>query len=46
MKINKKIIKETVNINEPSVRTFGKKKQNIIVTESQLEKLLEIISKK
>jgi hypothetical protein len=46
MKIEKKIIKEAFNIKEGSKKTFSNKKQNIIITESQLEILLEKLNKK
>ncbi len=45
MKIKKKIIKESVGIKQPNIETFSIKKQNIIITESQLEKLLEKLQK-
>jgi hypothetical protein len=40
MKIEKKLIKESLGDNRVSPKTFSQKKQNIILTESQLEKLL------
>ena len=40
MKIEKKLINESLNIDISSKKTFSNKKQNIILTESQLEKLL------
>jgi hypothetical protein len=46
MKIEKKIIKETFNIKEGGKKTFSNKKQNIIITESQLEALLVKLNKK
>jgi hypothetical protein len=46
MKIEKKLIKETFNINESTKKTFSNKKQNIIITESQLEKILTKLGKK
>ena len=46
MKIEKKLIKETFNIKEESKKTFSNKKQNIIISESQLETLLEKLTKK
>jgi hypothetical protein len=45
MKIKKKIIKETVGIQDVSIKNFGNKKQHIVITESQLEKLLEKLQK-
>ena len=41
----KKIIKESLGISQVSPKTFSKKKQNIIITEEQLEKLLEKLKK-
>lgn len=46
MKIKKKLIKESVGDNLISYNTYSQKKQNIVITESQLEKILEIINKK
>ena len=46
MKIKKKLIKETVGNDLTTYKTYSQKKQNIIITESQLEKILEIINKK
>jgi hypothetical protein len=40
MKIEKKLINESLKIDDSSKKTFSNKKQNIIITESQLEKLL------
>jgi hypothetical protein len=45
MKIEKKLIKESLGYNTKGKQTFADKKQNIIITESQLEKLLEILKK-
>lgn len=45
MKIEKKYIKESLNITNKDKKTFSEKKQNIILTEKQLEKLLYIIQK-
>ena len=45
MKIQKKLIKETVGDNSFNLKTFSKKKQNIIITEEQLEKLLSKLKK-
>lgn len=46
MKIEKKLIKETFNIKEENRKTFSNKKQNIIISESQLEMLLVKLNKK
>jgi len=45
MKLSKKIIKESLDIKEMSKKTFSSKKQNIILTEQQLETLLKKFSK-
>ena len=45
MKIKKKVIKESVGIRQTSDSTYSTKKQHVIVTESQLEKLLEKLQK-
>ena len=45
MKIKKKVIKESVGIKDWSTNTYSTKKQNVILTESQLEKLLEKLQK-
>ena len=46
MEIKKKLINEATGVNGTSKKTFSSKKQNIIITESQLEKLLSKLSKK
>jgi hypothetical protein len=45
MKIEKKLIKESLGQNKKSIKTFSEKKQNIVITEEQLEKLLKILNK-
>ena len=45
MKIEKKLIKESLGYNTEGKKTFADKKQNIIITEAQLEKLLEKLKK-
>jgi len=45
MKIEKKLIKETLNIESDSKKTFSEKKQNIIITEKQLEYILTKLKK-
>jgi hypothetical protein len=45
MKIEKKLIKESIGDNQKSPKTFSEKKQNIIITEKQLEKLLSKLQK-
>jgi len=46
MKIKKNLIKESVGNDLPTYKTYSQKKQNIVITESQLEKILEFINKK
>ena len=45
MKIEKKLIKESLGYKTEGKKTFAEKKQNIIITEAQLEKLLEKLKK-
>ena len=45
MKIEKKLIKETIGDKISSPVTYSTQKQNIILTESQLETLLKKIKK-
>jgi len=45
MKIEKKLIKESLGDFKKSPKTFSQKKQNIIITEQQLEKLLAKLQK-
>jgi hypothetical protein len=45
MKIEKKLIKESLGYAQQGKKTFSNEKQNIIITESQLEKLLEKLKK-
>lgn len=45
MKIEKKLIKESLGYQTQGKKTFANKKQNIVLTESQLEKLLEKLKK-
>ena len=45
MQIKKKVIKESVGIKDWSDKTYSTKKQNVVLTESQLEKLLEKLQK-
>lgn len=45
MKIEKKIIKESIGDIQKGPKTFSEKKQNIVITEKQLEKLLEKLKK-
>ena len=46
MKISKKIISESLGVDKKNVKTFSTKKQNIVLTEEQLEKLLIKLNKK
>jgi hypothetical protein len=41
MEFKKKLLAEELNVKPNGVKTFSKKPQNIIVTESQLERLIE-----
>ena len=45
MKIQKKLIKESLGIVKQGLKTFSEKKQNIVLTESQLETLLKKLQK-
>jgi hypothetical protein len=45
MKIEKKLIKESLGDQTKGTKTFSQKKQNIILTEKQLEKLLLKLNK-
>lgn len=45
MKITKKLIKETLGYKNEGKKSYSEKKQNIIITEKQLEKLLEYYKK-
>jgi hypothetical protein len=45
MKIEKKIIKESVGDQNINKKSFSTKKQNIIITEAQLEYILSKLNK-
>jgi hypothetical protein len=45
MKIQKKLINETVGLSPQLKKTFSDKKQNIILTEEQIELLLKHLKK-
>ena len=45
MKIQKKLIKESLGIEKQGIKTYSEKKQNIVLTESQLETLLKKLQK-
>ena len=46
MKIEKKLIKESLGIKLSDPKTFSNKKQHIVITEEQLEKLIAKLVKK
>ena len=46
MKIQKKLVKESVGLDTQNKKSFSEKKQNIVITEKQLEKLLEKLNNK
>lgn len=45
MEFKKKILRESLEIKSNGVKTYSEKPQNIIVTESQLERLIEKLNK-
>lgn len=45
MKIEKRIIKESAGVQNLNKKSFSTKKQNIIITESQLEYILSKLNK-
>jgi len=45
MKFKKKILRESLNVQNNGVKTYSEKPQNIIVTESQLERLIEKLNR-
>jgi len=46
MEFKKKILNETLKIKSTSDKSFSKKPQNIVISETQLERLIEKINKK
>jgi hypothetical protein len=44
MKITKKILKETFNIKTKDKKTFSEVSQNVIISEEQLERLINKIN--
>jgi hypothetical protein len=40
MKFKKKVLSESLNLKLNGIKTFSEKPQNIIITESQLERLI------
>ena len=45
MEFKKKILRESMEIESNGVNTYSEKAQNIIMTESQLERLIESLNK-
>ncbi len=45
MKIKKEVIKESLGINTKGTKTYSSKKQYIVITEEQLDKLLATLNK-
>ena len=45
MEFKKKILRETLEMESNGVNTYSENPQNIIVTESQLERLIEKLNK-
>jgi hypothetical protein len=45
MEFKKKVLREAVNVESNNVKTFSEKPQSVIVTESQLERLIENLNK-
>lgn len=45
MEFKKKLLQESVKIESNGVKTFSEKPQSIIMTESQLERLIERLNK-
>ena len=41
MEFKKKLLRESLQINSNGVKTYSEKPQNIVLTESQLERLIE-----
>tara|TARA_R110000803_G_scaffold71467_1_gene134734 strand:- start:1321 stop:1464 length:144 start_codon:yes stop_codon:yes gene_type:complete len=46
MKFKKSILSEHLNIKGNGVKTFSEKSQNIVISEGQLERLIEKINKR
>lgn len=46
MKFNKKILFENMNVKTNGLRTYSEKPQSVILTESQLERVIQKILKK
>ena len=45
MEFKKKILRESLEMDSNGVKTYSEKPQNIVVTESQLERLIEKLNK-
>ena len=45
MEFKKKILRESLEIKSNGVKTYSEKPQNIIMTESQLERLIEKLNR-
>jgi hypothetical protein len=44
MEFKKKILSESLNLKTNKVKTFSEKPQNIVITEEQLERLIEKVN--
>ena len=45
MEFKKKLLRESLDMKSNNVKTYSEKPQNIILTESQLERLIENLNK-
>lgn len=45
MKFKKKLLRESLEMESNDVKTYSEKAQNIVLTESQLERLIENLNK-
>lgn len=46
MKFSKKILFESMNVKTNGLKTYSEKPQSVVITESQLERIIEKILKK
>jgi hypothetical protein len=46
MKFNKQLLEESLNIKTSDRKTYSEKPQSIVITEAQLERLIEKINNK
>ena len=46
MEFNKKTLNESLNVKSNGSKSFSEKPQNIVISETQLERLIEKINKK